>query len=605
MADSASDTSSTYYHLARVIRSNDPPTREEREEASQILWQMDIGLNALEHEISALQAALSQLQLRHAALKERRDGQIAPILSPWRRLPPELWSIIFQFAVNPGWSNTFSPSTNSTDRSTFQSLRAVCRMWREVAFSTRSLWTNVWVDAGRADVLTDVQGYLQRAGPSLPLELGFKWSQLQQIPDPWMNYLFSQRSRLTTLAVHTYGHLFYDLEERLKQANGGGWATRHLSVGVDGSLQLQTSAPSNPNVMNTCFPMLESLHFSYTSGNTYDTILLNGHSNLRKLFLCMIPVDPNVYFSKLGRFSNLRELTLIMTAFVELPNSVPICSLPLLRDLTIRNICSFRLFAKMQTPSLRSLHVSTAFPPRTRSVTVRTIQNRLWQTFHQLLTFLQNFGSNIEDLYLRCGFLQDNDALRNLLESIPTVQTLCLDTWFIDGPEPDSETSPSSSGDTVEEHGATTPDPEAQALPESASILPQLRKICLHPPEQNPHLHELPHLTPFVRSPAYWRSFLGFLRSRNESNTQTSGDVLMLHPGFGSGVGSSMAGFEQGSSTGGMGGIGRPNLVVCLPDLEGLQGVLDAGQMQAAQSVRDFDGAFVSIETVRSCDTGR
>jgi hypothetical protein len=481
-------------------------------------------------------------------------------------------------------------------------------MWREVAFSTHSLWTNVWIDVDSevrvADALLDVKGYLERAGPSLPLELGFKWSRFQHISNPWLDYVFSQRSRLTTVAFHTYGGLFYDLEERLKGPTGAGWATRHLTVELDGSVLMDTFTPSNPNIMNTCFPVLETLHFGFTLGNEFETILLNGHSGLIKLHLRMIPVRPDVYFPSLGRFSNLQELTLIMNAFIPLSDNVPTCSLPRLRNLTIRNACSFTLFTKIQTPSLRSLYVNTAFPPRTRPFEVKTIQARLWGTFPHIVSFLRNAESNIEEFYLRCGFLQDNDALRDLLESLPSVQRLCLDTWFTDGPV-SGPGIPSTPSNEAQQAGY----PETQASPEFASILPQLRKICLHSPDQNPHPNVSPASRPFVRSPAYWRSFLAFLRSRNEStgDSQTPGEALMLQSGIG-GPGPSTEGFERGiGSTNGMGGISRPNsnLIVCLPDLESLLGVLDETQLQAFESVDELDGVSITVETVRSCDFGR
>ena len=62
--------------------------------------------------------------------------------------------------------------------------------------------------------------------------------------------------------------------------------------------------------------------------------------------------------------------------------------------------------------------------------------------------------------------------------------------------------------------------------------------------------------------------------------------------------GASMVAFEQGSSTGGMGGMDRPELG-CLSSGFGGQVC-----MQAAQSVRELDGALIYCGAVRSCDIG-
>jgi hypothetical protein len=132
--------------LLRFIGNNDPPTTEEYKLASQILEDINQELNGLEDEIMELQKQVSEMQARRKGLKTRRDKQIAPILSPWRKLPPEILANILQAAVNPDRPSGHFTSSLLTDRQIFRNLRAVCKMWREVALSTHALWTSVWID---------------------------------------------------------------------------------------------------------------------------------------------------------------------------------------------------------------------------------------------------------------------------------------------------------------------------------------------------------------------------------------------------------------------------------------------------------------------------
>ncbi|KAJ2927380.1 hypothetical protein H1R20_g9716, partial [Candolleomyces eurysporus] len=330
-----------------------------------------------------------------------------------------------------------------------------------------------------------------------------------------------------------------------------------------------------------CFPVLESLYFGYNADDGCNVAILDGHSSLIKMHLHLVPVRPDIYFSKLGRFSNLQELTLVMNGSVPLSNNVSTCSFPHLQKLVIRNACSFTLFSKIEVHSLRFLHIDTAFYPEAPPSLIERLQQCLWNTFPKLLGFLQDAGSNIQEFDIRCWFLQDNDALRHLLERLPSVRRLCLDTWFTDG----SDSPAASASDNVEEQA---PAGVVDVVYNQALLLPQLRAICLH---YTLYKRWATNAVPFARSPPGWRSLLAFLRSRN-SIPEASGIGV---------AGAATEGSEHSSSTG---RTSKPNLVVFLPDLEGVKGVDDA-QLQALESIRELDGVSIAIESVRSCNVGR
>ncbi|KAJ2921224.1 hypothetical protein H1R20_g15870, partial [Candolleomyces eurysporus] len=538
--------------LARVIGNNYPTTLEERELASQTRKDIDKELERVQDEITAL-------QLQYKTLKEK-DHQIAKILSPWRNLPPEILSNILQIAVNPSWDNYSILPAHSTDRRHFQTLRAVCRMWREVAFSTRSLWTNVYIDfrdyrpGAVPDVIRGVQKYFERAGPSLPLKLGFEWTSAVAIPDGWLEFLFSQRSRLTNLTFRSTTSYFHDFERKLKASNGSRWETRNLSV--DAHTTLNGGAVStNYGVIEASFPMLKNLHLETDDDDACNLALLSGHASLSKLHLRMYDIDPDFYFSKLGSFSNLKELTLLMSARRSSSIDAPTCDFPRLHSLKICRAYSFAIVSKIRAPSLSSLSIVTAMASKSSFSRVYgcAAQESLSMTFPQLVSFLQNGGFNLRDFYLRY-WIQHNETLRLLLESLSSVQRLCLDTWYMDdSPQFDNQNR------IVQAQVTNTQE-----------LLPNLRKICLDLPRG--HLDRLCEHDdlPYASNPRYWSSFAAFLHSR----ASTSG--------------------SEGSAS-------QPKLLVYLP--EGIRRVdgIDAQLNAPLELIRELDGVSIAIETEHTC----
>ncbi|RXW17470.1 hypothetical protein EST38_g8384 [Candolleomyces aberdarensis] len=447
--------------LARITENNFPPTLEESQLASQKLKDIDAELKELQDEMEALPTRLSRLQLRYKILETKRED-LSVILSPWRKLPPEIVADILQAAVNPGWDDYFVSAIYSTNRRLFKNLRAVCRMWREVAFSTPSLWTNVWIDFDEyrpeqvADAVRGVQKYFERAGPTLPLQLGFKWRKKSNpISDTWLEYLLSQRSRLMELTVKTTTSHFRVFEERSKAADGATWETRYLNVKLRGGTALATS-----DAIDASFPVLESIHISSDSDESCHLALLAGHPSLAKLHINMARINHDRFFSKLGGFKHIHELVLTTCAFRSISNDAPSCELPDLQYLTIRDPCSFIILSKIRAPSLTDLQIVTS------AHGTPSVQQQLWTTFPQLISFLHETGPKIQDFYLRCWFMQDDDALRRLLEALPAVRRLCLDTWFTDDAE------------------STSKDDDRARSISDQSLLPNVREICQHMPQE-------------------------------------------------------------------------------------------------------------------------
>ncbi|KAJ2927385.1 hypothetical protein H1R20_g9715, partial [Candolleomyces eurysporus] len=236
------------------------------------------------------------------------------------------------------------------------------------------------------------------------------------------------------------------------------------------------------------------------------------------------------------------------------PDHAPIYEFPRLRRLKIRDTFSFTILSKIRAPSLSALQIIN---PTSIYHDVDTTQQRLWTTFPQLIDFLEKWGSNIREFHLTCWFLQDNEALHYLLESLSSVRKLCLDTWFTG--EPTCE--------DLEDTGAPVNPQE---------LLPNIREICMHSRGVDPQPYRA---KPFIRGPSYWRSFSTFLHSRSLAGTTTENDANAMK----------------------VANAAKPNLLVYLPNIKGVHGLTEA-QLKAVESIRALDGISITIQTKHICD---
>ena len=245
--------------LARVINNNDPPTLEERQLAQQTVQQVDEELGPLRMEIKSLEAQLVKLKSRARTLEQTRVEHV-PILSPWRRLPTEILADIMQTALNPGSLSFLSESNKSTDRQHFRNIRSVCRMWREVAFATPTLWTSAWIDFDEygedevPDVIKGVGRYFERAGPTLPLNVGFKWRRDPTFMPPVMAEEDDDGSEAVNTGAgqaedHTTTH---ELADGDGGAEGGEGAATTTTEDAEGGTQVATSSDPKAEVAAKC-----------------------------------------------------------------------------------------------------------------------------------------------------------------------------------------------------------------------------------------------------------------------------------------------------------------------------------------------------------------
>ncbi|KAL1742632.1 hypothetical protein HDZ31DRAFT_42794, partial [Schizophyllum fasciatum] len=169
-------------------------------------------VKALKSLDDRLSAELHALEARVAHVRKQTAlGQA--ILSPWRRVPPEILSAIFTLALPDEWEELFIDEK-------ILPLAQVCHTWREVACRTSHLWTDfVIIYEGRPrPVLLEVfKTLLDRTGRrplhlelTMYLEYVSNWDS-----DPLWAHVFEQSHRWETIFTKNL-----DSEVYTKHAHG-------------------------------------------------------------------------------------------------------------------------------------------------------------------------------------------------------------------------------------------------------------------------------------------------------------------------------------------------------------------------------------------------
>ncbi|KAK7031599.1 ABC protein [Favolaschia claudopus] len=149
--------------LETLNKSNESPEESELGLIHSVISCADARIAFLDNEIPKIRAKLMKFEEERASLIDHRQRNQA-ILSPLRRLPPELLGDIFSW--------TFSPLAESWGRHESMAdtpwvLSHVCRRWRDICLSTPSLWACILIDytasSPRIPTLPLVNTRLQRA----------------------------------------------------------------------------------------------------------------------------------------------------------------------------------------------------------------------------------------------------------------------------------------------------------------------------------------------------------------------------------------------------------------------------------------------------------
>ncbi|KAJ7231031.1 hypothetical protein B0H12DRAFT_1240046 [Mycena haematopus] len=151
----------TRYHT--LFTTNEPPEDSESTFIRSVISKTATRLASLEDEIYKVTEKLKHLEDERASLSSHLMQHKA-ILSPLRRMPPELLSEIFSSTL-PSLGETWQDRKHYMDHSSWV-LSHVSSRWRTVSLSTPSLWSSIAINYNEPRITypaAPVEAQLQRA----------------------------------------------------------------------------------------------------------------------------------------------------------------------------------------------------------------------------------------------------------------------------------------------------------------------------------------------------------------------------------------------------------------------------------------------------------
>ncbi|KAJ7463657.1 hypothetical protein FB451DRAFT_1370582 [Mycena latifolia] len=222
---SALEWCAAFARFDTLRRTNDPVLESNAGELRSVLSEARIHLAHLERRISEGSFFFGTRRLaRERDELQARVSLYANILSPLRRMPPELLAEIFAFAVlsDPGPSGTAPACARAASRMKW-SLAQVCRRWRAICVSLPRLWTDIDIHfcAEHGSAATYPASVLQlqlERSARLPLRVTFDCDTSRRVKVPHLEHqlrllwlLVEHCARWATLKIRGCDSLLVEL----------------------------------------------------------------------------------------------------------------------------------------------------------------------------------------------------------------------------------------------------------------------------------------------------------------------------------------------------------------------------------------------------------
>ncbi|TFK18144.1 hypothetical protein FA15DRAFT_675523 [Coprinopsis marcescibilis] len=157
-------------------------------------------ISSIDNRILLLRREIDKLNSERKALLKEQDRFIH-VVAPARDLPNELIAKIISFSFrNPGM-------LNQEDRLQFRTLRWVCKKWRDVAFSTPTLWRGLEVilqaKSGSWTSPSQLDSWFRRGGDEAQIRLGIVlgWAEMEMTKSLADVFDFMSSRNLAELAI--------------------------------------------------------------------------------------------------------------------------------------------------------------------------------------------------------------------------------------------------------------------------------------------------------------------------------------------------------------------------------------------------------------------
>ncbi|KAG6374421.1 hypothetical protein JVT61DRAFT_4458 [Boletus reticuloceps] len=127
--------------IIRLLGTNSAPLDDQRDQVRGLLAEPKAELEAVEEDIFRLQARLADIQRRKHELTSYVED-LGALLSPIRRMPPEIMARVFDFC---GDIYVRGPHCEPSRHAPLL-LGSVCRSWRTLSLAMPRLWTALYLD---------------------------------------------------------------------------------------------------------------------------------------------------------------------------------------------------------------------------------------------------------------------------------------------------------------------------------------------------------------------------------------------------------------------------------------------------------------------------
>lgn len=132
-----------------------------------VLSEITMDVSRIDDEMKTVQAYLDQLQDERRALAKALDDQQC-LLAPIRNVPDELLSEILFISIHDPFS------TPEEFYGAFKATTSVCKRWRTLVISTKTIWSRIRVDDECTPPIETIQTWLTRSG-DIPIQLDIYW----------------------------------------------------------------------------------------------------------------------------------------------------------------------------------------------------------------------------------------------------------------------------------------------------------------------------------------------------------------------------------------------------------------------------------------------
>ncbi|KAF7371184.1 hypothetical protein MSAN_00753900 [Mycena sanguinolenta] len=222
-----------------LLYSNEVPLDSDLPLIKSEISKIDASCDSVNEEIVQLHLRLKQLEAERDRLSSYRVQKCA-ILSPLRRMPPEILAEIFSL-TRP---NVVIPSRRRSGYSPWF-LTHVSRRWREIAVSTSSLWSLVVIDD---------HGDMDSA---------------YSYPVPMLE---TQIARAQNLRIHFYGHALFDSHRQVEIFQ---YLAQYASRWEELYLYSSSGSPLLADLRDTIDPPV-AIDFVESAPSLVDVSIING-----------------------------------------------------------------------------------------------------------------------------------------------------------------------------------------------------------------------------------------------------------------------------------------------------------------------------------------